>query len=413
VTTVEFKRARRPSLVVAITYPIHPPLGGGQVRAYNLYRGLAKQFDVEFVTLGPAGSAKLRLELAPGLSERRVPKSPRHAELEVALEREAGTVVTDIAMAELYEHTPAYMRALADAVKGADGVVACHPYTFPALRQVTALPLWYEAQDVEASLKRHVLGSSATARRLLAGVERVERDCCRDADLIWACSTEDAQELIDRYDVPAERLLVVPNGAALNEASYASPSARRAHRRRLRMDGGFLATFVASWHEPNVAGGRRLLEVATEVPEVDFLILGSVGTPLAAGAVPDNVAFTGTVSLGFKQTVLSVADAALNPVTTGSGTNLKMLDYFAAGIPVISTAFGARGLGVRPLEHYLPAEPYELAAALRAYRASDPQGHDTIVQAARTFVETRMSWDVIADDLLRAIAAHRGVDVSA
>jgi glycosyltransferase involved in cell wall biosynthesis len=395
-------------LVVAVTYPIDPPLGGGQVRAYNLYRGLAREFDVELVTLGAAGSTQRRVPLARGVWEHRVPKSRRHAELELALEREAGTVVTDIAMAELYVHTPAYLTALSTAVDDAHAVVACHPYTFPALREVTSLPLWYEAQDVEAALKQHVLGSGTVARRLLADAERVEGECCRDADLIWACSAEDRQELIDRYDPPEERVLVVPNGAALDEVSYVAPSVRRQHQRRLRMDRGFLVTFIASWHEPNVAGGRRLLDLATEAPDVDFLILGSVGTALAAYPVPGNVALTGTVGLGFKQTVLSVADVALNPVTTGSGTNLKMLEYFGAGIPVISTAFGARGLGVRPREHYLPAETRELATVLRAYRASDPEQSDGLVQAARTFVETRMSWEVIADELLLEIADRRG-----
>ena len=393
---------------MAVTYPIHPLLGGGQVRAYNLYRGLAKQFDVSLVTLGPAGSAEQLLQLAPGVSEHRVPKSPRHAELELALEREAGTVVTDIAMANLYGYTPAYLSALTTAVGGACAVVACHPYTFRALREVTSLPLWYEAQDVEAVLKQHVLGSSQVARRLLVDAERVERDCCRDAHLILACSQEDRDELIGRYGVPTDRVVVVPNGVALDETMYVSPSARRRHQRRLRMDSGFLATFVASWHEPNVAGGRRLLQLATELVDVDFLILGSVGAALAADPLPDNVALTGTVSPGLKQAVLSVADVALNPVTTGSGTNLKMLDYFAAGVPVISTSFGARGLGVRPLEHYVLAETYELAAVVQACRASDRDQSDTRVRAARTFVESRMSWNAITDKLLLEIADRRG-----
>jgi glycosyltransferase involved in cell wall biosynthesis len=33
----------------------------------------------------------------------------------------------------------------------------------------------------------------------------------------------------------------------------------------------------------------------------------------------------------------------LNPVVQGSGTNLKLLDYLAHGMPVLSTPFGLRG----------------------------------------------------------------------
>ena len=160
------------------------------MRALNLYRGLSRVFDVELVTLGAPGTPEACRELGPGLWEHRVPKSLAHAERESALEREAGTAVTDVAMPELYRSTPAFLSALRQASEGAYAAVACHPYTFPAIREVTDIPLWYEAQDVEVSLKRHVLGDNDTARRLLAATEQVERDCCRDADLVWACSEE-------------------------------------------------------------------------------------------------------------------------------------------------------------------------------------------------------------------------------
>lgn len=398
---------------MAVTYPVDPPLGGGQVRALNLYRGLSRVFDVEMVTLGVPGSRQERRELSPGLWEHRVPKSPEHAERERALELEAGTVVTDVAMPELYRHTPAYVAALRDAADGAHAAVACHPYTFPAIREVTDIPVWYEAQDVEASLKRHVLGDKPVARRLLAAAEQVERACCTDAELIWACSAEDAAELVKRYGGDAERVLVVPNGAALDEVEYVPVAVRREHQRRLRMDNGLLAVFIASWHEPNVVGARRLVTLAESVPAVDFLIIGSVGMALAGDPLPVNLSVTGTVSLAFKQTVLGVAGVALNPVTTGSGTNLKMLEYFAAGVPVISTAFGARGLGVRAGEHFLPAEPAEMEGALARYREADPAELDRLVSAAREYVEARLSWTVIADELLARIAPAASVSRSA
>ncbi|MFN7173813.1 MAG: MlaD family protein, partial [Thermaurantiacus tibetensis] len=41
-----------------------------------------------------------------------------------------------------------------------------------------------------------------------------------------------------------------------------------------------------------------------------------------------------------KLALLRGADVALNPISSGSGTNLKMLEYFAAGLPVLSTPHG-------------------------------------------------------------------------
>jgi glycosyltransferase involved in cell wall biosynthesis len=410
----ESKRGERPRLVVALTFSVYPPLGGGQVRTFNLYRGLAAAFDIELVTLASHEAPERHRALAPGLREHSIPKSAQHMELELELERRAGTVITDIAMTELYEHTPAYLEALREATDGARAAVASHPYTFPAIRAVSDVPVWYEAHNVEASLKRTVLGDGEEAQRLLALAENAERSCCEEAELVWACSAEDRQELIRRYGTNAERVLVVPNGAALDELEYVEPTARRTLRERLRIADRSLAIFIASWHHPNVVGARRLLHVAEECPEVEFLILGSVGLALADDPVPDNVQLTGPVSAGFKQSALSVADAALNSVTTGSGTNLKMLEYFGAGVPVISTSFGSRGLGVRPGEHFLLAEPAEFARTLRALREMPLSSVERLVRDARDYVQERLSWSVIARELLTELDTREsGVSASA
>ena len=59
-----------------------------------------------------------------------------------------------------------------------------------------------------------------------------------------------------------------------------------------------------------------------------------------------NIGFTGITTDEEKELYLSITDIAINPMMTGSGTNLKMLDYMANGIPVISTEVGARGLDI-------------------------------------------------------------------
>jgi glycosyltransferase involved in cell wall biosynthesis len=193
---------------------------------------------------------------------------------------------------------------------------------------------------------------------------------------------------------------------ALDEVPFVAPTVRHEHKRRLRLEDRFLALFIASWHEPNVVGARELVHVARRMPEVDVMILGSVGLALTGWALPDNVQVTGTVDLEFKQAVLGIADAALNPVRTGSGTNLKMLEYFGSGTPVISTAFGARGLGVCAGEHFIEAEPVAFPAVLRRLRGLDPKANEPMVRAARRHVEQTHSWTAIAAELLAALRAR-------
>ncbi len=64
-------------ITVATTFPVYPPRGGGQNRVFHLYRHLAKKFDVELVTFIEK-QEPFQGEIAPGLWETRIHKSPQH-----------------------------------------------------------------------------------------------------------------------------------------------------------------------------------------------------------------------------------------------------------------------------------------------------------------------------------------------
>ena len=404
---------RRPKLIVAATFPVHPPLGGGQVRAANLYAGLSERFDIELVTLVASESLAGTRRYGEHLVEHAVAKTARHAQREFEIELRAGVPVTDIAMAEMWEMAPDYVETLRTATASADAVVACHPYTFPVIREVTDLPLIYEAQDVEVVLKQRVLGESEEAQRLIGVVESVERACCDDAVEIWTCSAEDKAELLARYGGDAGRIRVVPNGVALDEVPFVSPTERADRRSRLRLDQRTMAVFLASWHGPNILAARELLALAPRVPDVEFAIVGSVCEALRGQPTPDNVQLLGVVSLEMKQAITGVAEVALNPVSTGSGTNLKMVEYLASGMPVISTAFGARGLSITAGEHYLPATTGNFDVALERFRQLGPAGCEPMAAVARRHVETNLSWPAITADLAPAVSLLTAADIGA
>ena len=61
---------------------------------------------------------------------------------------------------------------------------------------------------------------------------------------------------------------------------------------------------------------------------------------------------------------LHAADVGINPVASGAGSNVKLPTYLAAGLAVVTTAYGLRGYPeLEPL--VTVAEPGEMAAALR------------------------------------------------
>ena len=386
---------RRRSIAVAVPFPVWPPMGGGQVRLHELCRRLARWMDVELVCLEPGGSSS-RSEVEPGYRQTVVGASAEHRAREAALRGEFdGVPITDVAMPLLLDLTPGYARAFRRAAAGADLQVASHPYAAPVMAALSPyLPLVYEAQDVEVELKAEVLGRSRRAAGALRLVEAVERWCARTARLVLACSGRDGERLARRYQVPVDRIEVVPNGVDDQRIRFTSPGAR----------GGRECLFIGSHHPPNVAAVERILQLARRMPDVRFTVAGGVRDGLEPGAaVPDNVQLLGPVPGERKAALLATAAVALNPLEHGSGTSLKVLEYCAAGVPVLSTPHGLRGMeDLEPVCAVAPPDSFETALAELLAR---PPAERADVRGARSIIEARYSWDRIATSARDALAS--------
>jgi glycosyltransferase involved in cell wall biosynthesis len=102
------------------------------------------------------------------------------------------------------------------------------------------------------------------------------------------------------------------------------------------------------------------------------------------------------------QVVGSVADAvpelarskiAVVPLRTGSGTRLKILEAWAAGIPVVSTSIGAEGLPGRDGEHLLLADSPAAFAGAVTRLLSCPELCRSFGMAGRLLVEKEFTWE--------------------
>ena len=83
-------------------------------------------------------------------------------------------------------------------------------------------------------------------------------------------------------------------------------------------------------------------------------------------------------------------------MVAGSGTNLKIFDYMSAGIPVITTPLGARG--IPDPEGLLIHELSDFPAVIRSF---DLKEQDANIKAARGVAEKEFDWSVIAEKLNR------------
>jgi glycosyltransferase involved in cell wall biosynthesis len=384
----------RHKLLVTSTYPIYPPRMGGASRSFHIYRALAPEFETTIVSVCHADEPAFEGDIAPGVREIRVPKSREHERREGEVAQKIGYPVTDVVMPELHALTPRLVEVLAREGADASVGVASHPYLYPAL-QGLGLPIWYEAQDYEHKLKRKLFEGKPDGEALLESVRRVEEECVRGADVILCASAEEAEEIARAFDTPPDRFLDVPNGTDAWRIAFTPPQEREALKAKLGLAGTPVTFFMGSGHWPNIEAVQRIFEFSARMPDVVFAVMGNVCYAFDPAAKPVNVLFLGEVDDVTRGLCLQAFDVALNPMLNGSGTNLKMLDYFACGMPVVTSPVGGRGLGLEDGRCALVCEIGDFADAIRDVLGDGSDAARERAATARRRVEEEFDWDAI------------------
>ena len=398
-----------PRVAVINSFAIFPALSGGQLRMWHLYSELARHANLRCVSLSNPSSAASVRTLSPGLVEHCVPMSAEHAASRQALEARLDASCGDIAALLRAELTPAWVAAVAEAVAWADVVILSHPYGLGALRAAGGSGgkvLVYEAHNVEADLKAAILSDQAPE---LDRVREAEASCASEAARVFCCSADDAARLRSLYRLQRTPT-VIPNGVDARSYPELDDEARAALRQRLSLGDRPLALFVGSLHGPNLDAALHIVDLAAKRPGWQFSLLGGVcdAPPLRrlqqCGELPTNVNLVGRVSHAQLRTWLAAADAGLNPVDSGSGTNLKLLEYAAAGLPILCTPFGGRGGQLTPGEHFACAELADFPEALDPLHPSLRDGRlRARVAAARRRAGEDGDWRRIATSMWQSL----------
>ena len=386
--------------------PITPAVGGGRQRLLGLYHALGAHIECTYVgSYDWPGEAYRDQQLTPGLREIVVPLSAAHHEAADALsQRLSGRTVIDSAFPNQVHLSPEYLSVAREHLEDAHVVVFSHPWCFPPLASALKQEqlLIYESHNVEALLRTELLGDLAAARETLEIVLRAEQALVSRADLVLACSEEDVALFQRIFDADPLKLRIVPNGAFVENF----PEPGDVQRPELRKQLGLplnrpIAIFLGSLYGPNVDAAQFIAQrLAPACPDILFVVAGGVGEALAGEPLIDNLMVTGRVDDKHRDELLLAADMALNPMNAGSGTNIKMFDYMAAGLPVVTTQIGARGIGtiasaptgifVESLEAF-PSCCVELA---KSY------GTDLAIrQSVRETVRRSFSWERISQAL--------------
>ena len=139
--------------------------------------------------------------------------------------------------------------------------------------------------------------------------------------------------------------------------------------------------------------------VQEEVADVKFVIAGKKKSDLDASGLM----FTGFVDN--IADVLSTSNVGIAPLLHGSGTRLKILEYFSSGIPVVSTSVGAEGLKVKDgYNIFIDDDPEDFAAKIVQLLKDDKLSSD--VGLAGREAAANYDWKKIAEELGRHYQNH-------
>ena len=89
------------------------------------------------------------------------------------------------------------------------------------------------------------------------------------------------------------------------------------------------------------------------------------------------------------------ADIAIVPIRSGGGTQIKILEAFSYGVPVVSTTIGAEGIDAEPGREILIADDAEDMAEQCVALIEEPDRREAIAAAAEALFERRYSAELL------------------
>lgn len=238
------------------------------------------------------------------------------------------------------------------------------------------------------------LGPAALRR-----IRRLELLLAGMVDEVVVCSEEDRTRLAEA-GLTRDRVHYIPHGVSLGAYGHRPVDLRV----RYGLGGGPVLFFHGTLHyAPNAEAVRYLAErVVPALPRGATVLVAGLSPPTALAG--PSLRFTGPVD--DLPAHIEAADLCLCPLFAGGGTRMKLLEYFAAGKPVVSTALGAEGLEVQDGVHLRIADREAFPEAVLAL-LGDPEQRRRLGRAARSWVKAR-DWSSVAEAWRRVHAGTAG-----
>ena len=380
----------RPSALLLSPESPYPLAGGGALRTASLLHYLARSYDVDLVVFNDPARDGIP-KLPPGLARRiNIIDLPRHRRSPLARAvRNASRMAREAS--PLVDRFAGFEAAIQTAVGGRHydiGVVEhfwCAPYgeLIANCCARTVLDLHNIESVLHARCAEVEDGVAGFAHRVFRGASlELERTWLPRYGQVLTPSENDAR--LARAIAPRARIAVYPNTIPF------TPLPARGDDYAIVFSGNL------EYH-PNRLAVRFFREEVWPLlrdrwPGLTWRLIGKnpeAVRPFAAG--DPRIELHGPVIDAVAE--LARARLAVVPIQAGSGTRLKILEAWAAGVPVVSTGMGAEGLPVIDGKHLLIADSATTMADAISRVLETPELGARLGQAGRSLLEQEFTWE--------------------
>lgn len=369
----------------------YPLEGGGALRSASLLQYLACTHDVDVIVFRQPGAPDPVMQFPPGIARRvsRIDLPPTRATQLARSVRNAVRLVRRVP--PLVDRFSGFGAQITAAVAGQQYAVAviehfwCAPYwreIAPACAR-TVLDLHNIESVLHARCAEADRGAEAFGHRIFARAAlRLELACLPHFSRILTASESDA--VLARERAPQVQVTVYPNAIPFHPL----PAAER--------DQAVVFSGNLEYH-PNQSAVRFFRRhiwplLRERWPRLVWRLVGKNPQAVRQWTAGDaRIEVRGPVPNSIEE--LARSQVAVAPILAGSGTRLKILEAWAAGLPVVSTRLGAEGLPVEDGRHLLLADTGPGFAETVSRLLESRHLREELGTAGRQLLESRFTWE--------------------
>lgn len=381
--------------------PITPTIGGGRVRLHGMYHKLGEDIEVKYIgTYDWPGEKYKNAKLTESLQEVLIPLSDEHFQMANDFRKKCNDKnIIDVLFNKMVHLSPEFVNEIEKSVAESDCIIFSHPWLYPLVKNIISpyQAVIYDAQNVESYLRSILFDiHDLEEAKVIENVIELEADLIRNSDIIFSCSQNDKEMFVRVFDVDPLKIKLTPNGVFVATSKKPSFDEKKSAKDKYGIVNKIVCTFIGSNYGPNIEAVNFIKnKLAPELPSHVFVIAGGVCNDFIS---ENNFIILGVLDEKDKNLLLVATDIALNPIFTGSGTNIKMLEYMAWGLPIVTTAVGARGIECNTGTILISKDNQsDFINSIKSY--DNYSLRDTTGIKTRTCAVSSFSWEVISAEV--------------